>query len=822
MNLNKGKLKAIALAEAVMERQDKKQQAQVIAKTVVATVKAIAPSLKGEKGDRGLEGNNGLPGERGPMGPRGFKGEDGLDGKDGSPDKPSDIVKKLESLKGQDRLDISAIKGFKPNITNLYATGGIATSGATSGGDSGATFNGDSTYLRLDTANGPLTNALDIVGSTARTQLTVKAFAGQSSHILSTRSSAGVDLMSVDSIGNVVMNNNTTNTPGIKFTPSGANTTLYLYMRNSGMVVSTSGTNVGRLLDFFPSIDGSSNVAGQFRFYGGNAAMYPLNPGAGNSLFVGLPGNKWNNMFSLRGTFDILNIPAPLTPTGVTDTATMGDIKWDSNYIYVGVSTNYWKRTALTDVGATIYEKVNRTGDTMTGSLYIQSTFDGGENTSDSTNRVTVESYQRAQAPNHFGEGLRLDLMRDNAKNMIAWRDRFTNGNSAVTVAWVGAHYGANDGGSPHQHFSIEVTDSSNLLQTRMEFPYGFDTTEIRTANSNFTVNQGVLKVANTFTNSKEIRFQNVSTLNFISRWVIRADGSAETGGNSGNDFQIGRYADNGNLIDFPLTIYRNSGLIETDKTFNALSGTVAFGSTANTNFVLNRGATTNTLVVAFRSASTDRWGIEMRSDSLNDLHIREKSVPRNALTFKSGSGRIGVFGVTNPTAMMHFAAGTSIASGAPVKFNAGTLLVTPEDGAVEYGNSHLYITIGTSRVQIDNSDVPTLSGSNTFTNLNYYNGGVRFGWVGVSDVNYSVGSSNYIVAYTSLGASRTVALPGITSIPIGQAFVLKDEAGSAATNSITLLPVSGDLFDGAASRVININYASIEFYRGLSGWFTK
>jgi hypothetical protein len=36
------------------------------------------------------------------------------------------------------------------------------------------------------------------------------------------------------------------------------------------------------------------------------------------------------------------------TPTSATDTGNAGDICWDSNYIYICVTTNTWKRSAIT------------------------------------------------------------------------------------------------------------------------------------------------------------------------------------------------------------------------------------------------------------------------------------------------------------------------------------------------------------------------------------------------------------------------------------------------------------------------------------------
>ncbi len=55
-------------------------------------------------------------------------------------------------------------------------------------------------------------------------------------------------------------------------------------------------------------------------------------------------------------------------------------------------------------------------------------------------------------------------------------------------------------------------------------------------------------------------------------------------------------------------------------------------------------------------------------------------------------SGRTGI-GLTSPTANLHIKAGTATASTAPLKLNSGTVLTTPEDGAIEYTNPLLYFT---------------------------------------------------------------------------------------------------------------------------------
>lgn len=55
-----------------------------------------------------------------------------------------------------------------------------------------------------------------------------------------------------------------------------------------------------------------------------------------------------------------------------------------------------------------------------------------------------------------------------------------------------------------------------------------------------------------------------------------------------------------------------------------------------------------------------------------------------------------------DPSARMHLPAGTATVGTAPLKFTSGTALTTPEDGVVEYQNSHLYFTVGSTRHQLD------------------------------------------------------------------------------------------------------------------------
>ncbi|KKQ08280.1 MAG: Tail Collar domain protein [Candidatus Nomurabacteria bacterium GW2011_GWB1_36_6] len=58
-------------------------------------------------------------------------------------------------------------------------------------------------------------------------------------------------------------------------------------------------------------------------------------------------------------------------------------------------------------------------------------------------------------------------------------------------------------------------------------------------------------------------------------------------------------------------------------------------------------------------------------------------------------TNRVGV-GVTGPTAGLHLKAGTATANTAPLKFTSGTLLTTPEAGAIEFLTDAYYGTITT------------------------------------------------------------------------------------------------------------------------------
>lgn len=100
-----------------------------------------------------------------------------------------------------------------------------------------------------------------------------------------------------------------------------------------------------------------------------------------------------------------------------------------------------------------------------------------------------------------------------------------------------------------------------------------------------------------------------------------------------------------------------------------------------------------------------------------------------------------------------------------------------------------------------------------------------------VSDINYTVLTTDSQITYTAITAARLVTLPTVasatTDMTAGQMriFSVKDESGSlSAGNTITVSVSGGATIDGAASYVMNLAYGYAEFYctSGGSNYFTK
>lgn len=232
--------------------------------------------------------------------------------------------------------------------------------------------------------------------------------------------------------------------------------------------------------------------------------------------------------------------------------------------------------------------KVDRTGGTLTGPLTLQSSFAGGEDDGqpgqfDSTSRLNLESYQRADV-NSYGETIRHYLRRGNAKAMEAWY--FPSGGydgnldpvgTFKPVVWAGAHWQANNGLSNHKHWSVETPDTTGAIQTRFEVRFGnpnvsgsisgLDKTIIATNLADFVVrcsNDQVLRLSGAAggTNKAIEWNHDYEGSTQYRRWQLRATSETESGSNAGTNFQLARYDDAGTFVDNPIVVSRSTGNI--------------------------------------------------------------------------------------------------------------------------------------------------------------------------------------------------------------------------------------------------------------------
>jgi hypothetical protein len=100
---------------------------------------------------------------------------------------------------------------------------------------------------------------------------------------------------------------------------------------------------------------------------------------------------------------------------------------------------------------------------------------------------------------------------------------------------------------------------------------------------------------------------------------------------------------------------------------------------------------------------------------------------------------------VTVPSSLLHLAAGTT--AKAPLKFNSGTNLYTPEAGAVEWDGTRMYVTNSVRNTLAYTSELPTIS-----------NNGANRVMLGSATANTITASSNLLFA------NRTLSIVNETS----------------------------------------------------------
>jgi len=134
-------------------------------------------------------------------------------------------------------------------------------------------------------------------------------------------------------------------------------------------------------------------------------------------------------------------------------------------------------------------------------------------------------------------------------------------------------------------------------------------------------------------------------------------------------------------------------GNIASLEILGSFSSTSVLGSGASMSVINGDSTVANVTKInlAAQNTGTFAW---LASQS-NNLYLGTGNSSRIALTMLN-AGQMGTGTVTTPTAWLHLQAGTATPSTAPLKFNSGTLLGTPEAGAVEFLTDVWYGTVTT------------------------------------------------------------------------------------------------------------------------------
>ena len=188
--------------------------------------------------------------------------------------------------------------------------------------------------------------------------------------------------------------------------------------------------------------------------------------------------------------------------------------------------------------------------------------------------------------------------------------------------------------------------------------------------------------------------------------------------------------------------------------------------------------------------------------------------------------------------------AGTATAGTAPLKFTSGTLLSSPETGAVEFNSDSLYFTITTGTVRKKVAIYDDSSGATG--DLYYRNSGGSFvrlpigsdnktlrvsGGLPVwseADTNPSVATSTKTSNYTITGTdvvifadatsgNVTVTLPAAASFS-GYNFYVKRIDNSSNTCSVARS--GSDTIDGTTSFSLDTRYDALRVVSNGSNWF--
>lgn len=214
-----------------------------------------------------------------------------------------------------------------------------------------------------------------------------------------------------------------------------------------------------------------------------------------------------------------------------------------------------------------------------------------------------------------------------------------------------------------------------------------------------------------------------------------------------------------------------------------------------------------------------DNRGISFTQDAQTDGTITSLfSLTANSLS------SIGVADLNTHTILIDFNGAVITTAGG----GSTDPVVTMDVTAPTYANSGGSLTIGSAATMRVAAPITGASTTIRDTFGVWSAGGLRFdgGLVGgrtevdISASDYTVLTTDFIVAVTSTGANE-VHLPDPEEINTAHIFIIKDEAGDAASLNIVVDVSSGATIDGELSISITANYGCLRVYSNGVSYFS-
>lgn len=138
--------------------------------------------------------------------------------------------------------------------------------------------------------------------------------------------------------------------------------------------------------------------------------------------------------------------------------------------------------------------------------------------------------------------------------------------------------------------------------------------------------------------------------------------------------------------------------------------------------------------------------------------------------------------------------------------------------GSTKFGDSNddTHIRTGSFSVMSSSTEQFDVDIINKVTSINT---GMVFNRVSTTS-DYTVQKSNYIIGVDSTSNPVIVSLPDASTLSDGQAFVVKDEGGSAFSNNITISASGSQKINNSNTAILEVPYSSIRLYCNGSNKF--